>query len=284
MKPVGGSSSKASFLNLDTGVTGFEVQYNPKEFRVEKSVTWQEASNQGQSNNPIQFQKGAPMTASFDLIFDTTADGANVQKVWVDKLLSLTNADQTPAQGEPAEQDKKRPPALHFQWGTFELQCVIESISTTFLMFASDGTAVRARCSVKLKQWELANFAGYGSSGRFNADKIKLISVKGGETVSQVAAANGVDMRALATANKITDPMADLTGKTLTVPSSAASKAMAAAKSAALAAGKEAIGAAVDAVLAGDAKGAWKAAEDANKKAVTGAASAAAKNALKKIF
>ncbi len=275
MSLSGGSASKAWFYNLDTQATAFEVQYNPKEFRVEKSLTWQEANNQGLSTNPIQFQKGAPMTASFDLVFDTTADGANVQKVWVDKLLSLTNANQTPQQGEPAEQDKKRPPALHFQWGTFEMKCVIESVNTTYLMFATDGTAVRARCSVKLKQWELADFEGSGSSTRFNADKIKLVSVKGGETVSQVAAANGVSTRALAQANGITDPLADLTGKVLTVP-----QVTAAAKSAASGAAT----AAVNAALSGNSKNAGKAAESAAKSAVTGAASTAAKNALKKLF
>ncbi|MSP61646.1 MAG: LysM domain-containing protein [Myxococcales bacterium] len=269
MSLPGGNASKASFLNLDTNEPAFEVQYNPKEFRVEKSVTWQEASNQGQSNNPIQFQKGAPMTASFDLTFDTTADGANVQKVWVDKLLSLTNANQTPKQGEPAEQKKKRPPALHFKWGTFELKCVVESISTTYLMFASDGTAVRARCGVKLKQWELGEFAGSGTSDRFNADRITLVVVKGGETASQVAAANGVDLRALAKANKITDPMADLTGKTLTVVKNAA---------------ESAANAVLDAALSGRPSKAGKAAATAAKSSVTGAASTAAKNALKKLF
>lgn len=287
-----GGNSKASFYNLDTGGTAFDVQYNPKEFRVEKSLTWEEAKTQGNSTNPIQFQKGAPMTASFDLMFDTTMDGANVQKVWVDKLLSLTNANVKPAQGEPAELDKKRPPALKFTWGTFEMKCVIESVGVTYLMFASDGTAVRARCSVKLKQWELADFAGGGSSSRASDAKIKLVDVKGGQTLSQVAAAAGSDARTVAAANGITDPMSDLTGQVLSIPSksssSAASAAAAAAEKAAKAAASSAANAAVQAVLSGNASNAGKAAAAAAKssatKAVTGAASKAAQDALKKLF
>jgi hypothetical protein len=288
-----GGNSKASFYNLDTSAAAFDVQYNPKEFRVEKSLTWEEAKTQGKSTNPIQFQKGAPMTASFDLMFDTTMDGANVQKVWVEKLLALTNANVEPAQGEPKELKKQRPPALKFTWGTFEMKCVIESVNVTYLMFTSEGTAVRARCSVKLKQWELAEFAGSGSSSRASDAKIKLVDVKGGQTLSQVAAAAGSDTRTVAAANGITDPMSDLTGQVLTIPaksaaSSVTSAAASAVEKAAKAAASNAANAAVQAVLSGNASNAGKAAASAAKssatKAVTGAASKAAQDALKKLF
>jgi hypothetical protein len=42
--------------------------------------------------------------------------------------------------------------------------------------------------------------------------------VKGGETLSQVAAAHGTDARTLAVINGIVDPLADLTGMALAVP------------------------------------------------------------------
>lgn len=221
MSPSGGSASKAVFTDLDGKNIKFTVQYNPKEFKVDKSLTWEEAKTQGQSANPIQFQKGAPMTASFDLIFDTTADTPpkNVQTVWVDSLLALTNATVKPTQGEQAELDKMRPPTLLFQWGTFKMKCVIESVNVTYLMFASSGDAVRARCTVKLKEWKSEAFSGGGSSNTWGSGKIKLVEVKGGQTLSQVAEAAGADMRTVAKANGISDPMADLTGKKLSVPS-----------------------------------------------------------------
>lgn len=276
-----GGNSKATFTPLDGGGGPFVVQYNPKEFRVEKSITWQEAQNQGRSSNAIQFQKGAPMGASFDLIFDTTADGANVQKVWVEQLLALTNASVTPAQGEAAELSKKRPPALTFHWGTFSMKCVIESVNVTYLMFSSSGTAVRARCSVKLKQWIVEDFAGSGTSARVSDAKIKLVDVKGGQTLTQVAAAAGSDTRTVAKANGITNPMADLTGQVLSIPNSSAAAQL---EKAALGAANAAASAAASAVLSGNAKNAGKAAADAAQRSVTGAASQAAKSALKKLF
>lgn len=211
-----GGNSKAVFQNLDGG-SDFTVQYNPREFTVEKSVTWEEAQTQGQSSNPIQFQKGSPMTASMELLFDTTADDppGNVQKVWVDSLLSLTNANVTPTSGEAAELGKQRPPSLQFTWGTFTMKCVIESVNVTYLMFAAEGHAVRARCTVKLKEWQVEEIYGSGSSSTWSS--AKLVLVEGGQTVSQVASSYNTDARQVMQDNGITDGMSDITGQTLVV-------------------------------------------------------------------
>jgi LysM repeat protein len=225
------SGGKAKFISLDDN-SSFEVQYNPKEFSVNKAVTWEESKSQGQTAGTLQFQKGAPMTATFDLVFDTTADGnQNVQTTWVNGLLRLTNAEIEPATGEAKELDKKRPHALKFQWGNFSMDCVIESVKVSYLMFSSTGDAVRARCSVQLKEWTppTKGFADATRGGRNGLAAVQLVTVKGGETLSQVAAANGVSTTALASANGITDAMADCTGQTLIIPSSSSATASASA-------------------------------------------------------
>lgn len=208
------SGGKATLTSLDDGKT-FEVQYNPKEFTVTKAVTWQESEEQGQARNSVQFQKGSPMTASFDLYFDTTGDGGNVQTQWVYPLLGLTNATVTPATGEAKELDKKRPRAFRFEWGGFAMDCVIEQINVTYLMFAQDGTAIRARASVKLKEWTPPEFDGEAGGFAWDTDKIQLVEVSGGQTVSQVADSNNADWRQVCEDNDIDDPMSDLTGTTL---------------------------------------------------------------------
>lgn len=216
MSQSGGS--KATLTSLDDGVV-FEAQYNPKEFSVSKSVTWQESEEQGDVRNSVQFQKGAPMTASFDLYFDTTGDGGNVQAQWVSPLLGLTNADIQPAQGEAAELDKRRPRAFRFEWGGFSMDCVVEQISVTYLMFSQDGTPIRARASVKLKEWYPPDFGGTAGGFAWDTDKIQLVEVSGGQTVSQVADANNADWRQICEDNGISDPMEDLTGLTLYIRS-----------------------------------------------------------------
>jgi hypothetical protein len=222
MSQAGGD--KAFFQSLDSPGTKFTVQYNPKEFQVNKALSWEESKTQGLAVNPLQFQKGSPMTASFDLVFDTTNESSavNVQDTWVSGLLALTNANADPQAGEEAELTKKRPHALIFTWGAFTMKCVIDSINVTYLMFASTGEAIRARCSVKLKEWTPPNeveernkfTAGAGGSS-WGAGSIVLVG--SGQTLSQIAQAAGSDMRTVAAANGITDPLADLTGATVKV-------------------------------------------------------------------
>ena len=215
---MGQAGDKAFFASLDDDAVKFTVQYNPKEFQVNKALTWAESTTPGVAANPLQFQKGAPMTASFDLVFDTTGDSPvkNVQTAWVTGLLALTNASREAAQDEKSTLPTQRPHALIFTWGSFTMKCVVESINVTYLMFASTGEAVRARCQVKLKEWVPADPFVAGTGGAtWGSGTIMLVG--GGKNVSQIAQAAGIDARALAAANNIKDMSADLTGKEIVV-------------------------------------------------------------------
>jgi hypothetical protein len=169
----------------------------------------------------VQFQQGAPMTASFDLLFDSTNEpGTSVQDAWVNGLLALTNPEATPADGEAAELKKKRPHAFLFSWGAFNMKCVVESVNVTYLMFSSTGTALRARCSVKLKEWVPKDEEGQtfaDGTGGASLDSSSIMLVGSGQTLSQVSQSTGVPMRQIAADNKITDPMSDLTGVELKI-------------------------------------------------------------------
>ncbi len=235
-----GGNEKARFIGLDSpGSANFVVQYNPKEFQVDKSVSWSDGGAQGNDAGLYQYQKGTPMSASFDLIFDTTASqNENVQEAWVNGLLALTNPVEKPTKGEATELDKLRPRALMFQWGRFTMPCVIESVKVQYLMFSNSGDPVRARCTVALKEWRVKDDfeAGFGSASN-GMEQVQLVQAKGGETLVQIAANFGLEVRLLALFNGIIDPLADLTGKTLRIPSA---KAAAAGKAVAKAASKAA--------------------------------------------
>jgi hypothetical protein len=228
----GGGNTKATLVGLDGGGT-FTFQYNPTQFQVDKQVTWEESKTQGEDKNSLQYQKAAPMTASFECTFDTTNSGKNVQKEWVESLLSLTNAVAEPSSGEQAELGKKRAPKLQFTFGEFSMVCVIESVQCTYTMFASNGAALRAKCQVKLKEWKdpesssdttfsMGGMTAGVTTGKLtlasaSASKTSLVTASGGQTASQVAAANGMNTRDFMTLNGIQDGTADLTGKTFAV-------------------------------------------------------------------
>tara|TARA_B100000530_G_scaffold146577_1_gene91835 strand:- start:63 stop:791 length:729 start_codon:yes stop_codon:yes gene_type:complete len=210
----GGSGvSKAVFFAETSGgeTTSFTVQYNPKDFKYDKSVTWKPHEVQGKLG-PLEFQKSSPATMSMELMFDTTHDGSDVRKVWVNRLLCLTNADVKAVGGEAGKTEKERPPQVTFAWGDFQMFGVIESLNVSYLMFSSTGTPLRAKVQVKMKEWEPENHArgtdgpraGYGSA------PTKLVTVQAGETATSLAAKHGVPVRKLAADNGWDDLLEDV--------------------------------------------------------------------------
>lgn len=218
MSTGGGSVEKAWFFNEDTG-DWFDVQYNPKEFKFDKPVQWQMHDEQGVEST-LEFQKAQPASMQVELYFDTTNDGADVRSSWVNKLLKLTNPEVTPTDGEAAELGKQRPPRVSFIWGEFELIGVIEAVNVTYMMFGSDGTPLRARVSVKMKEWTPTNdYAGGGGSGGYGSTPVKLVQLQAGQTITAVALANGTSAQAIADANGIDDPIDGAqAGDTLVIP------------------------------------------------------------------
>ncbi len=212
------SGGKATLSSSDDEAI-FSFQFNPKEFSIAKGLTWEESKEQGQDKNSVQFQKGAPMTASFDAYFDTTGTDGNVQDEWVNPLLALTKAEIQPKTGEAKELKKQRPRAFTFTWGTFDFECVIESISVTYLMFASDGTAVRARAQIKLKEWKPPDFAGSQGTSCWDTNPVELVTVSGSPSINQIADENNCDWRDVADANPDAGDLMNLEpGTTLVLP------------------------------------------------------------------
>jgi hypothetical protein len=200
----GGNVEKAFFWNVDLEEY-FEVQYNPKDFKFNKQVSWKEHDDQGKVGS-LEFQKSSPATLVVELMFDTTKDLADVRKVWVNKLLELLNAEFTPTSGEGESMDKERPPIVWFFWGNFDFYGVIESVDVTYLMFASDGNPLRAKVNVKMKEWETESYTASGSSEGYDSSPVSLVTLQAGETVSSVALRLGTTTQAICEDNNIDDP------------------------------------------------------------------------------
>lgn len=214
---MGGSLTKARFEDID-GSRVFTVQYNPKEFNAVKGATWSEGKEQGAASAALEFQKGTPMTVDMTLFFDTTVDSKDVRKVWVNSLVEFMTPKYAATSDKKGPELKKLRPALVlFTWGSFEFKCVVESVTTAFMMFASNGTPIRAKCQVKLKEWRIEDITGSGSGSFWENKKVKLVKAGAGSTVTSVASESGADWREVAETNHIDDPMEDLGGSDLVV-------------------------------------------------------------------
>lgn len=220
------SPDKAFFTNLDTQSV-FPVQFNPKELQLDDSAVWNPSEALEQTHPRLAYQRGEPAVLSMELVFDSTDSGQNVHQSYVQPLREFLTADVKVDGGLGIV--GRRPPYVGFTWGPFELAGVVEKVGATYLMFASDGTPLRARVTVSLKQAErpkpLAE-AGRELLGALGpllgtlSQELATYTTRSGDTLSGVAAACGVGERLIAVANGIDDPTALQAGVSLLIPSS----------------------------------------------------------------
>jgi LysM repeat protein len=143
-----GGSEKAYFTHDDYGAV-FHVQYNPKEFKFDEAVAWKDSKEFSVWKPLVEFDRGKPASLSMELIFDTTDTGDNVDEKWVSKIRAFL------AVNVPAFANEKltlRAPYCTFCWGSYEFAGVVESLGVSYLMFKTDGTPLRAKVSVKMKE------------------------------------------------------------------------------------------------------------------------------------
>jgi LysM repeat protein len=221
------SGGKAYFVNVDAGGT-FYVQFNPKELKLEDTASWKSSDEQGKPKPLLTYEKGEAAVLSMDLIFDTTDSGGSVQGR-IDALRAFLAATVTDSDEGGTS---KRPPHINFHWASFSFEGVCEKISASVLMFKPDGTPMRAKVSVTLKERQVET-GGAGSTASGSQVTLSALgsmisgaavnatttTVQPNQTLSQAAAANNTDFRTMAMANpQVTDPMEMNAGQQLVVP------------------------------------------------------------------
>ncbi len=144
---------------IEGGDVHVEGDYNPKELQVDKTMPWGKHSYSNKNgdtakndrgNLHLEFTGAEGRSLTIELLFDGYEKGVSVAGK-VASLEKLTNVMEPNSDNEK----KRRPPMCVVAWGDKGLpkfKCVIESLSTKYTMFASDGTPLRATCTVKLKE------------------------------------------------------------------------------------------------------------------------------------
>jgi hypothetical protein len=155
--------AKLTIGSLDDSTT-VSAQYNPKELQIDMNVPWKKpeaatkTGNQsgGGGSNPleVEFTGAEGRSLTIEMLFDGyEPDGGRSVDVRaeVDKLTKLA----TVREPDSNDEQKRRPHHCVISWGSRGLpkfECVIESLSTKYSMFSSDGEPLRATCTVKLKE------------------------------------------------------------------------------------------------------------------------------------
>jgi hypothetical protein len=198
------------------------VQYNPTELTFNKGAQLVEIPIPGLDSPLLQFVRGQTETLTVELFFDTTEDGTGIGAKPVTKL---TDVFYDLVKIDP---DTHSPPVLLFTWGgeafpgktRNSFRCVVASVRQQYTLFSPEGTPLRARLTVELREYKTLS-QQMRELNLKSADHTKATVVHDGDTISGLAYrvyGNDREWRLIADANHIDDPINLAPGSVLRVP------------------------------------------------------------------
>lgn len=216
-----GSGFRKATLEIE-GEEPLECWFNPTQYSIAKTNTWNAQPAVGGSVPPTQFGGGNPRQLTIELLFD--ADPAGDVSVATDRLLKMMEVDDGLDTGRAA---LGRPPTVTLSWGTFlSFRAVCSNLTVQYTMFRPDGTPTRATTNLTLMQVEQDPVTGSGTPARQNptthADRrLRSHVVRDGDSLQSIAYEHYGDAgswRRIAEHNGIDDPVRIQRGRSLAIP------------------------------------------------------------------
>jgi hypothetical protein len=127
--------------------TAFPVQFNPQSLKLQLDNKVEGGEARGAQRR--QYVGKSSTTLSFDLHFDTADEGTTAAPVSVRTRTAMVERFLLPKTSGKA---KQAPPKCLFHWNELVLYGVIDSLSIDFELFASNGTPLRAKMGVSIKE------------------------------------------------------------------------------------------------------------------------------------
>ena len=217
-------------LEIDGGET-ISVLFNPTEYSITKTNTWNFKEVQGQSLPPPEFGGGAPRQLSLSLLLDASLlEGSQSVKDITDKLFKMMEVGD----GQPAGGKRASPPKVTFRWGAVDtFKAVCTSLNCTYQLFQPNGDPIRAEVKLDLKQAEPASTASANSANlgtnptTRSAGDAGVHLVKDGDSLPSIAYrayGDATRWRRIAEANDIDDPFDLVPGRRLILPGGATAR------------------------------------------------------------
>lgn len=206
--------TKATITILDgrKAGTSVPVMFNPAEYSLEISNSFQETALPGLQNPILQFVNGNTSTLSMELFFDTWTDGGGS---------NVTQETDNFADMLAIDADLHAPPRVEFKWGGGQQFIgVIENLSRRFTMFTSEGVPVRATLSATFKQYRPIS-EQMREPRRNSADKTKRRVLTADDSLWALAAreyGHPREWRRIARHNRIGNPASLIAGDVLVLP------------------------------------------------------------------
>ena len=221
------SSLEKAYLTImqpDSATGGSEIdqirfQFNPKEYTIQKSVSWK--TNQARSPNDAptaEFQGSEPASMSLEMFLDASEAPSEP----ITNNIKLLFDCVTPTE-ETVFRNRPQPPIVLFGWGrATPLRAVVKQVQVKYTMFNPDGTPIRAVCTVQLQEVSKTLPKQNPTSGSLTSQRSHIVCP--GDSLASISHqeyGTPTFWRALAVANGIDDPMRLSEGSTVLVPSEA---------------------------------------------------------------
>jgi hypothetical protein len=160
----------------------FEVQFNPGEYTLEKSVQLAEIAIPGLDSPLLQFVRGQNERLTLDLFFDTTRDGMGPDAT---PVTDLTDPFYLLVKQQPASH---APPRISFIWGEgLQFRAVVESVRRQFTLFNPDGVPLRATLTVTFREYKTLE-EQLSELKPESSDTTRRRNVQRGDTLTRIAA------------------------------------------------------------------------------------------------
>lgn len=155
----------ADFNNEKSGGKQTKVQFNPDSLKVSFANQIATPQGQGDQNGPQarQFVGAGTTKLAAQLVFDVTSEipaGLPQDTNDVRELTQLVAYFITPIADPPGSNPPKKfiPPAVRFQWGSFQFDGIMESMEETLELFSFEGRPLRATVAITLSQQKITAF------------------------------------------------------------------------------------------------------------------------------
>jgi len=219
---------KAVISNKDKPGDRIQCLFNPNEYTIAKSNSWQPKALTGRNVPKLDFTGGGSRSLTMELFFDTYEQPNKNDKdqtksgdvrAYINQLWKLTMVDESL---ENTQTQRGRPPLVVFEWGpSWSFTAAITSLSVRYTLFRQDGTPVRAVANVTFQEAEDEKFQPGTNPTSQALPGYKLREVRPNETLAWIAYeeyGDAGEWRRIADENHMDNPLGLRPGQVLAIP------------------------------------------------------------------
>lgn len=168
------------------------VQFNPTSLKLKLTNQMEGGRSTGRVRRQ---QSGAGNTVlTMELVFDTADEGSEDSPVSVRSKTAIVERYVV-----PNRDNSETPPRLRFEWNDLVVSGLVESVDIDFDLFAANGTPLRAKVNLSIKEQEpkyqlrASDNASQPGEGGAEGGSDRSAPALDGETPAEFAARNGLD-------------------------------------------------------------------------------------------